>query len=490
MNEDPNRLSNHGGEDDVMDRDDDVKHRERRDRMEALDRVIYCAIAKSEAPALPDDADSAAALTEADRAALEALGTPEELARRVYARAQRNVPPRSEAPVTTYADNQLARETIPNGPHEAAAPDPKFEELLSRHRACHQVECFEWKCEFVKKEQEIGQGGQGVVYRIQCTDEFVGNRALKILSPEPYCDAQSYRQDMQRMRDVAALVHQIYHDNLIYVERFEPHYGIYLMFMRLIDGFDLQRLLDPKRIDSLQRAVDERRWREELNQVVFASPRGDGQWGLAPGVAVSIVQKCLRGLSALHDKGIVHCDIKPSNIMLDCHGSIRLIDIGSAFQLDSPPQRLAWTPRYAPPEVLENDEWTKQGDLASLGYVLIELLSGQLDLMEPLASSNSVHTLDKETRFKLAESKRQLPGRLEQLIPAKAGESRRLKKLCKKLIAPDPAKRFASAEEAFDWTVEFLADLVGAQLSMPWVKVIKHLVTDAKKAMGSADDHG
>ena len=191
----------------------------------------------------------------------------------------------------------------------------------------------------------------------------------------------------------------------------------------------------------------------------------------------------------MHKNGILHGDIKPSNIMLDCYGSIRLIDIGSAFQLDSPPQRLAWTPRYAPPEVLEEDEWTKQGDLASLGYVLIELLSGQAGFKGSLASSNSVHTLDKETRSKLAESKRQLPGQLEQLIPVKARESKRLKELCKKLIDPDPAKRFASAEEAFDWTVEFQADLVGAQLSMSWVKVIQYLVTDAKKAMGSAGNH-
>ena len=189
----------------------------------------------------------------------------------------------------------------------------------------------------------------------------------------------------------------------------------------------------------------------------------------------------------MHDKGIVHCDIKQSNIMLDCYGSIRLIDIGSAFQLDSPPRRHAWTPRYAPPEVLEGNEWTKQGDLASLGYVLIDLLSGQAGVVEPLGS-NLVHTLDKETRSKLAESKRKLPARLEQLIPVKAGESESLKELCKKLINPDPAKRFQSAEEAFDWTVKFQAELVYARLSMPWVKVIKYLITDAKAATSTADN--
>jgi serine/threonine-protein kinase len=140
--------------------------------------------------------------------------------------------------------------------------------------------------------------------------------------------------------------------------------------------------------------------------------------------------------------------------------------------------------------VLEDDKWTKQGDLASLGYVLIDLLSGQAGVVEPLASSNLIHTLDKETRSKLAESKRKLPARLEQLIPVKAGESESLKELCKKLINPDPAKRFQSAEEAFDWTVKFQAELVDARLAMPWVKVIKYLMTDAKKATGIVNNCG
>ncbi len=481
MNEDPNRLSNHGGEDDVMDRD----RQDRRVKAEAIDRFIYGAIANSTASALPEDVDPAVALSDVDRAAFEALGSPEVFARRVYARYQQNAPPRPQARVTTYINDQAAMETTPSGPKTALDPDPEFEELLARHRACHQVERFAWDYQFVKKKREIGQGGQGVVYLIECTKKFVGNRALKILSPEPYCDARSYREDMERMCDVAALVHQIYHDNLIYVERFEPQKDIYVMVMRLIDGFDLQRLLDPQLIEKLKKTVHEKRWTKDLNEAVFA-PFGNGRWGLAPGVAVNIIQKCLRGVSALHDKGIVHCDIKQSNIMLDCYGSIRLIDIGSAFQLDSPPRRPTWTPRYAPPEVLEKDEWTKQGDLASLGYVLIELLSGQTDLMGPLSSSNSVHILDKKTRNELAEAKRQLPNRLEQLIPERAGKSISLKKLCKGLIDPDPANRFASAAEAFEGTAKVQAELIAGDLSMTWVTVIKDLVTDVKKATGSA----
>jgi eukaryotic-like serine/threonine-protein kinase len=289
---------------------------------------------------------------------------------------------------------------------------------------------------------------------------------------------------MQRMRSVAAAVHEIYHDNLIYVERFEPHDGIFVMDMRLIDGYDLQRLLEPEVVRTLEqfvRTVRPDRW-ETLKEVVFAHC-ANGLWGLTPGVAVNIIEKCLRGVSALHDKGIVHCDIKKSNIMLDCQGSIRLIDIGSAFQLGARPKPHAWSPRYAPPEVLEDDAWTPKGDLASLGYVLIELLTGRPDLMGPFASSESVHFLDRETRTELAKAKRQLFDRLEHLIPVKVRDSESLIVLCKMLIHPDPAKRFASAEDAFDWTAKFKDELVVAKLAMPWVKVIKYWLADTKKAM-------
>ena len=478
--EDPNRLANHGREDDVMDRKDDVKDREKRTRREAKDRLIYAALVDDVVAAAP-------VLSEADIAAFQALGTSEEFARKVFAKFQKQCPRRAPERGSTCVNDQAAGETTQEAAREAAAPDPQFEGLLARHRDCHQVEHFDWTSRFVKKK-EIGQGGQGVVYLIECTDDaFVGNRALKILSPQPYGSLDLYRRDMQRVRDVAALVHQIYHDNLIYVERFESRKDIYMMVMRLVDGFDLQRLLDPQLIDNLKRTVDERRWRDQLHDAVFA-PRGEARWGLAPGVAVSIIQKCLRGLSALHDKGIVHCDIKPSNIMVDCYGSIRLIDIGSAFQIGFRPERPAWTPRYAPPEVLEDRGWTKQGDLASLGYVLIELLSGQTGPMGSLDNSNSAHALDKVTRCELADCKRRLPDRLEEIVPSKALECKSLKELCRKLTDPDPARRFASAEEAFDWTVKFQAELVCARLSLPWVKVIKFLVTDAKRAMASADN--
>ena len=62
--------------------------------------------------------------------------------------------------------------------------------------------------------------------------------------------------------------------------------------------------------------------------------------------------------------------------MLKRTGNAKIVDIGSAFELDNAPRRRTCTPHYAAPEVLEGGECTPRSDLASLGYVLIEMLSG------------------------------------------------------------------------------------------------------------------
>ena len=62
--------------------------------------------------------------------------------------------------------------------------------------------------------------------------------------------------------------------------------------------------------------------------------------------------------------------------MLKRTGNAKIVDIGSAFELDNAPARRTCTPTYAAPEVLEGGECTPRSDLASLGYVLIEMLAG------------------------------------------------------------------------------------------------------------------
>jgi len=88
------------------------------------------------------------------------------------------------------------------------------------------------------------------------------------------------------------------------------------------------------------------------------------------------------------------------------------------------------------PEVLDEREWLPQSDLASLGYVLIELLSGRRVFANCL------------TKHDLMEAKCKLPSQLGEYLPPDLMRDKVLVAFCKRLISPDPQRRFASALDA------------------------------------------
>ena len=161
---------------------------------------------------------------------------------------------------------------------------------------------------------------------------------------------------MGRIAQVAARVAQIQQDNLLDVHNWVDRNRIRMMEMEWVDGYDLSRLLTPRdaRATSSDR-VSSRRWKY-INQVIVTA--GPVQPRLKPGIAIAIVRDCLAALAALHREGIVHGDMKPSNIMLKRTGNAKIVDIGSAFELDNAPPQRTCTPTYAAPEVLEGGECT------------------------------------------------------------------------------------------------------------------------------------
>jgi serine/threonine-protein kinase len=122
--------------------------------------------------------------------------------------------------------------------------------------------------------------------------------------------------------------------------------------------------------------------------------------------------------------------------MLKRTGNAKIVDIGSAFEVASPPSIRTCTPAYAAPEVLEGSECTPRSDLASLGYVLIEMLAGR-----PLFTAVGSYR-------ELLEAKRQIPHRLREVLPSDVTVNELLMNFCRGLIAPDPMRRFPSAEAA------------------------------------------
>jgi len=281
----------------------------------------------------------------------------------------------------------------------------------------------------------LGSGGQGVVYLSERrgTDDFTLPVALKIFSPERYEDERSYDEAMGRMAQVAAKVAQIQQDNLLDVHNWVDRSRIRMMEMEWVNGYDLNRLMTSEMLDMVRDRVSGKRWRY-INQVIVTA--GPMQPRLKPGIAMAIVRDCLAALAALHRNGVVHADIKPSNIMVKRTGDAKIVDIGSAFDVGHPPSRRTCTPTYAAPEVLEGGECTARSDLASLGYVLIEMLAG-VPVFAGLSSYRD-----------LLEAKRFMAQRLSRILPDEVVCSELLMNFCRGLIAPDPMRRFPSAEAA------------------------------------------
>lgn len=315
------------------------------------------------------------------------------------------------------------------------APERKCPaELMQRYDSLIHAKRSSWT-EHYALRRLLGSGGQGLVFLTERrgANGFTLPLAIKVFSPERFESAAHYNEAMARIARVASRVAQIQQHNLLEIHNFLDSSTIRVMVMEWVDGYDLQKLSTPGMVERIRPQVPDQRW-EYINEVVVT--KGPQQPRFKAGVAVAIARDCLAALAALHRDGVVHADVKPSNIMLKRTGTAKLIDIGSAFEIDNAPDSRTCTPAYAAPEVLEGAEATPRSDLASLGYVLIEMLSGR-----------SLFGHIKNFR-ELLETKRFLAQRLLEILPEEVTCNELLMNFCRRLIAPDPSRRFPSAEDA------------------------------------------
>ena len=370
-------------------------------------------------------------------------------------------------------------------------PTEGFEQMKDNVAAFERQERVGFRFGY-RKTTELGRGGQGVVYLAKGEDDFAAGCALKVFTPTSYDCADSFVADMERMKTVALLIDRHPHDDLVDIDWFGKHDGVYAMLMQYIDGFDLRYLLQPRIMQHLKQCLDEHRW-QTVNNVVY-SVNESQQLALKPAIAVYIIERVLRGLVALHSLGIVHGDIKPSNIMLNASGSVKIIDIGSAFEMTSPPAEYYVTPAYSAPEFLETGRMTKQSDLASVGYVLVELLSGKSITDAARGSDKSTRTIGRSRRKELIDLKNSLPGQLTKILPGNVVESKHLVELCQRLIDPDLNRRFPSAAESIVnrncGTYEFNKDLIISNLGVcnfqevsQWLADVKHATRWARESV-------
>ena len=158
-----------------------------------------------------------------------------------------------------------------------------------------------------------------------------------------------------------------------------------------------------------------------------------------------IAIQCASALMAAHEKGILHGDVKPENIMLGAAGQVKLLDFGVARRLpgEDPdgetlttvwaPGHISGTPSYMSPEVLKGAMPDARADIFALGIVFYEMLAGRHPFQGANVTVTTAHILDEREAATLDRSK------LKVASPVAAVVARTLYK--------DPSQRYASARD-------------------------------------------
>ncbi len=172
-----------------------------------------------------------------------------------------------------------------------------------------------------------------------------------------------------------------------------------------------------------------------LGEVLARTPK------LAPEAATIIGANVARGLEHAHDRGIVHRDVKPGNILVSLRGEVKLIDFGiaqlirKAGALEQPPveSHAFGTPAYMSPEQILGDTADARSDLFSLGVVLYQMLAGT----RPFEGH--------DTKDRRASTQRIRRAPAEPLRSRAPDVPRPLERIVMKLLEKLPADRFGSA---------------------------------------------
>jgi serine/threonine protein kinase len=262
--------------------------------------------------------------------------------------------------------------------------------------------------------ERLGAGGMGEVYRARHVrlDKLV---ALKVLPVGARHSRERLARFLREMKAVGALDHP----NVVEAHDAGEGDGVVYLAMKLIDGIDLQELV-----------------------------RSGGPLPVAE--ACALVRQAALGLHYLHERRLVHRDVKPSNLMRTRDGVVKVLDLGLARgqagaavveELTSIGHPLG-TPDFMSPEQVRGEEADARSDVYGLGGTLFYLLTAQ----GPFEKHKPLH-------HKLRAHEEEPPPDVCRLRPEVPSE---LGRLVARMLAKQPGDRPQTAEEVAAVLVEFV----------------------------------
>lgn len=274
----------------------------------------------------------------------------------------------------------------------------------------------------------LRSGGMGAVYEVE-DRETGAHLALKTMRSADPARLLRFKQEFR-------VIAELRHPNLVTPRDLAREGALWFFTMELIQGQDLVQLLLPEDMGDTEDSTPDTLGDLQLPSVLRASDC-DGPPLRRPGPVAcelealeAVIGQLADALEFLHSHGIVHGDLKPSNVMVDVAGQVRVLDFGLSIRIADPLAAsmvgvVSGTLPYMAPERCLGESCTPASDLYALGCLVFQLLTGELPMRGSPAEI-------------VRRRQREPPPRVESYVTGVPAE---WAALCRGLMAIDPAAR-------------------------------------------------